>query len=420
MDASRQLVPSMRFLRKPRWVRCFIVGILCLHLFLFFNVRKRIARGYPDFTIFYTAGKIVRNGDSWRLYDERAESKVQEGLFGKIPSRQGPLPYTHPPFEALIFVPLTFLPYGWAFAAWDLLNLVLLTYVALLLRRRVSVLRLTSAWEFVIACLAFFPVFACFLQGQDSILQLCLFTLAYLALDKGSDVIAGGWLSLAAFRFQFVVPIVVLLAIWKRGRVAVGFLGVSLLLASVSDILVGWAGFIHYPAYILQGMRPPIVRDVLPRLMPNLRGLAMGWPSDATSLGIAITALSSIVLFLYTAIQGRKNSGREFELKFSLAIVVTLLLAAHTNAHDLCLLILSAVLAADYSLHRLAMHPRRRLSLWLPIAPILISPLWIVLWLVWSHVNLMAIPLLLWALAIGRELRNLNNHSLASAEVRPV
>jgi hypothetical protein len=320
MGAAEQLVPGTGFLRKPSLIRCFVVGILCLHLFLFFNVRERLARGYPDFTIFYTAGTIVRHEDSQRLYDEGTESNVQTQLFGKIPYRQGPLPYTHPPFEALIFVPLTFLPFGWAFAAWDLLNLLLLTWVTLLLRRRVGALRAIPAWEFVITCLAFFPIFACFLQGQDSILQLFLFTLAYLALEDGSDVIAGGWFALAAFRFQFVVPIILLLAIWKRSRVAVGFLAVSTLLALVSASLVGWAGLIHYPVYILQGMRPPIVRDVLPGLMPNLRGLVMGWPFlDATRVGIVITALSSILIFIYAVIQGRKGVGpEEFELKFSL------------------------------------------------------------------------------------------------------
>jgi hypothetical protein len=419
METGQQLVPTAKFLWNPLWVRCFIVGILCLHLFLFFNVRERIARGYPDFTIFYTAGKIVRNGDSRHLYDEATESKVQDDLFGKIGSRQGPLPYTHPPFEALIFVPLTFLTFGWAFTAWDLLNLLLLFYMALLLRRHVSVLRLISAWELVIGCLAFFPAFACFLQGQDSILQLCFFTLAYVALKNGSDVSAGGWLALAAFRFQFVVPIVVLLAIWKYARVAAGFLVVSILLGVVSTLLVGWAGLIHYPVYVLQGMRPPIVRDVLPKLMPNLRGLVMGWPSlDATSVSIVITALSSILLFLQAAIQGRKSFGaEEFELNFSLAIAVTLLIAAHTNAHDVCLLILSLVLVANHSFRRLAFQPRRQLSLWLAITPILISPLWIILWLVWGHVNLMAIPLLLWSLAIGKEVSSLNgNHSVASVE----
>ena len=59
--------------------------------------------------------------------------------------------------------------------------------------------------------------------------------------------------------------------------------------------------------------------------------------------------------------------------------------------HDLSLLVLPLVLITDYYVRVLTQEPRRRL-LWLPVLPVLISPLWIVLWLVGSAVNLMAIP----------------------------
>jgi lipid-A-disaccharide synthase-like uncharacterized protein len=39
-----------------------------------------------------------------------------------------------------------------------------------------------------------------------------------------------------------------------------------------------------------------------------------------------------------------------------------------------------------------------------PAAPMLISPLWLVLWLAVGHMNLMAVPLLWWVWEIGRKL----------------
>ncbi|MFY9744225.1 MAG: hypothetical protein WAK21_19655, partial [Candidatus Sulfotelmatobacter sp.] len=86
-------------------------------------MRQRIARAYPDFTILYTAGKLLREGAGGQLYGPQAQLRVQEKL-AEIPHRRGPLPYNHPPFEGLIFVPLALLPYGWAFTAWDVLSLV--------------------------------------------------------------------------------------------------------------------------------------------------------------------------------------------------------------------------------------------------------------------------------------------------------
>jgi len=61
-------------------------------------------------------------------------------------------------------------------------------------------------------------------------------------------------------------------------------------------------------------------------------------------------------------------------------------------------------LIGDYSLRFAATEPRRTLALFVPLVPILISPLWLVLLLAWGHENLMALPLLWWTWTIGKEL----------------
>ena len=390
---------------RQRLVRIFIVGMLCLHLLFLTNLGERIKRGYPDFTVFYTAATILRNGLGHQLYNERTQYEVQKNSVGEIASRRGPLPYIHPPFEALIFVPLTLLPYPQAFLAWDLLNLAALFGAAVLLRRSVGALRSIPPWEFVIGCLAFFPVFACLLQGQDSILQLLLCVLGFNALKKNANVLAGCWLALGMFKFQLKIPIVLLIVIWKRGRVAAGFAAVSMVLALVSVWLVGWEGLRRYPALVLQVAKATSLGGVPPDLMPNLRGLTLGGPFPFPgTVGTAVAVLSSVLLFLFAAGWGWKASQTErFDLQFSLAVLISVLTSWHTNVHDLCLLILPLMLTTNYCLH----PPRRpggRFTLLLPVLPVLISPLWIVLWLVGGEVNLMAIPLLWWALKIGKEL----------------
>lgn len=400
-----QSIPERRLRLHPRLVRVFVAGILCLHVLLFLGVRQRIARGYPDFTIFYTAGKLLREGAGSQLYEPQAQLRVQEKL-AEIPSRRGSLPYNHPPFEGLIFLPLALLPYGWAFAVWDVVNLVLLTGVVVWLRRSLRVLQLFPSWEVIFGLLAFFPVFACFLQGQDSILQLLLCAAGFLALMKGADVAAGCWFALALFKFQFMVPLVLLLVLWKRSRVLIGFIPVSIGLVIVSGALVGWKELAIYPAYVLRGSQAPVFGAVPPELMANLRGLALGWPSVVPRpIGLALVAVSSILLFVLAAIWGRKNAEPEkLGVQFSLAIAVSLLISGHTNAHDYCLLVLAMVLTRDYSLRFGASEPRRAPALFVPIVPILISPLWIVLWLAYGHENLMAISLLWWTWAIAKEL----------------
>jgi len=398
-----QSVPVGRLRFRPRLIRGFVVGVLCLHLFLFVGARQRIAQGHPDFTIFYTAGKLLREGAGSHLYEPQAQLRVQESL-GDAASRGQPLPYTHPPFEALIFLPLAFLPYVWAFAVWDALNLILLIGLVLWLRRSVRVLQLISIWDIVFSLLAFFPVFACFLQGQDSILQLLLCTAGFFALKKNSDVAAGCWFALALFKFQLILPLVLLLVLWKRGRLWIGFVPVSIGLVLVSGALVGWRELAFYPVYVLRSSLAPI--EVPPQLMASLRGLVLGWPSLIPRPGgFMLVAVGSILLFIAAAIWGSRNAEpRKFGMRFSLAIAVTLLISGHTNAHDYCLLLLAMVLVADYCFRFLPAEPRRSLDLLVPLVPILISPLWIVLWLVYAHVNLMAIPLLWWTWTIGKEL----------------
>src|SRR6202007_3182113 len=113
------------------WI--FVAAILSTHLFFLWRVRDRIARGDPDFTVFYTAGKILRQGHGAQLYQSNTQLAVQAEFARNSDIRRGPLPYIHPPFEALFFLPLTFLSYAHAFVAWNLINLAILLGVARLL-----------------------------------------------------------------------------------------------------------------------------------------------------------------------------------------------------------------------------------------------------------------------------------------------
>ena len=399
---------------RRRLIRLFVAGMLCLHLLFFVNLRERILRGYPDFTVFYTAGKILREGLRHQLYDPHVQYRVQQEFTGSlIELRRGPLPYIHPPLEAVVFLPLTFLPYRQAFVTWDLLNLIALLGVAATLRRTLQAQLAIPLWEFVLGFLAFFPVFLCLLQGQDSILLLLLCTLGWSALQRESDFLAGGWFGLGLFKFQLVIPLILLIAFWKRKRAAWGFVAVACVWAILSIVLVGWDGLLAYPRYVLQIAQAPSLGGEPPELMPNLRGLLEGWSfqenanaisgsSLAVSLNGIVLALS-ILLLGFAAIKGKLGAKNQFDIAFSLAVVVAALVSWHTNAHDLSLLLLPIVLLADYARTSLRNSPARIALLVIPALPLFISPLWFVLWLENRNINLMAIPLLWSVWQISRE-----------------
>jgi hypothetical protein len=370
-------------------------GMLAIHGMLLWNDWHLIRRGYSDFTILYTAGTMVRLSLGRHLYDPSLQYRVQQSFGPGVQIRNGPLPYNHPPFEALLFAPLSLLDYPAAFVVWDALNVATVAFLFFLLRGQVPILQTVPAFLWLALWLAFFPVFGCLFQGQDSILLLLVCALGFRAMKRKADFLAGGWFALGTFKFQFVVPLILLFALWRHRRVAGGFAAASSVLVLLSAGLVGWHGLIRYPAYVLELARWPGFGEVSPQLMPNIRGLVEGWSFDISSAVLnVLTVSASAILFVFAGWRVRTLQHENFNLQFSLGVIVAVLVAWHTNAHDLSLLILPLVLLADYSQSFLAGAPRRKWALLVPALPILLSPLWFVLWLGIGKVNVMAIPLL--------------------------
>jgi hypothetical protein len=391
-----------------------------LHVFFLTEVRERIAKGDPDFTVYYTAGKMLREGRATQLYDPRAQQAVQQEFTTNSDLRSGPLPYIHPPFEALLFVPLTFLPYRDAFALWNGLNLGMLFGVALLFRPSLAFLRDVAVWEWVLAFLAFFPVFANFLQGQDSILLLLLFTLAFRALDRDADLLAGCWLGLAVFKYHFAIPLVLILALWRGRKLGLGFVATASVATLLSVGIVGWHEALRYPAFAWSVVSTPGLGQTPLGLTPNLLGLVTGWP---ILVGIAwlrwlVAAGSAGLLMVVVRMRHLASERRLFRLCFACAVIVSVLVGYNTNAHDLSLLVLPLVLFGDHCVAVASRWPLERTGMVVPIVPLLISPLWFFLWMRWEQINLMAVFLLWWLFAIRQEVlrirRNEGNNGVTS------
>src|SRR5207248_11610317 len=150
-----------------------------------------ILSGYPDFTVFFVAGKCVRLGLGRQLYDPATQFAMQRQLVPGLADRRNPLPPdNHPPFEALLFALLSPFSYFTAYCLWAGFSVALLIAFWLLLRSRLSGLRAFSATLPVLAPFAFFPVCMALLQGQNSILVLLAYTLAFLAFVRGRCFLA--------------------------------------------------------------------------------------------------------------------------------------------------------------------------------------------------------------------------------------
>jgi len=303
------------------------------------------------------------------------------------------------------------------------LNLGLLFAIALLLRQSLDSqgdpLRQIPLWEWVLALLAFFPVFTNFLQGQDGILLLLVFILGFRALDRNAEFRAGCWFGLGVFKYHFVVPLVLILALWKGRKLVWGFAATASAATLLSLGIVGWHGALQYPAYAWHIVSLPGHGQTPLGLMSNLVGLATGW-SLPESLGWPmwlIAVAGSVTLLLVVArMRGLANDPRCFRLSFACAVVTAVLVSYLTNTHDLCLLVLPLALLADHCAARWSERQAIR-ALLIPVAPLLISPLWFFFWMRWGKLNLAVIPLLWWVYAMWRELGRLKESEI-SAGVR--
>jgi hypothetical protein len=333
------------FISKRRFlVVAFLLAMTIANLFLLFLLIPKLQHGYQDFTIFYTGARLLRSGQASSLYNLATQYQMQQ-TFTQVPIRHGPLPFNHPPFEALLFIPFTFLPYWTAYLLWTALNFIMLAAIVILLRKHFSQLAQIPLPVFGLAAIAFFPLAIGLLQGQDIIFFLLLFVSATICLDQNKDqnkdALAGLLLGAALFRPQTAVPLVILLAA-RRWKVLIGFIPVALVLLGISVALLGWRGpfdYVHFVTHI-DGTNTSAFG---PEAVPNLRGLVQELPLINSSrpgphLASALLLLVSSLLVFLLAWRRIRNGGDSIIFSASLAAATTILICFHALVYDFTLL----------------------------------------------------------------------------------
>jgi hypothetical protein len=279
-----------------------------------------------DFRAYYVAGYMLRTGQP--LYDYALQMQVQNR---QVSPEAVATPFLHPAYEALFYVPLSFLGYLQAYWVWVAVNLMVLICVYRLLRPELKTLSSVASWLPPATFAAFLPVGAAIVQGQDTLLVLMLLALAFTWFHNVEHLfIAGMLLGLAVFRFQIVVPIILCMLFWRRWKIVLGFSITALSAATVSLLI---AGFWPYVNTVLRlSLQPEFVFLGPVSRMPNLRGLihSLGG-GDWIVLAASLTVLGITVL-----------AGARCDLQWQLALAVTAaaLVAYHGFVYDLSLLLI--------------------------------------------------------------------------------
>jgi len=286
-----------------------------------------------DFCAFYTGARLYLQGPS-RVYDLTLQRATEQQLLGR-----DDIPFNHPPYELLLWLPLARLSFQTAFWLWRLAGLLLLA-VASKLAATALCPRLGAPAIFLRA-LAFFPVPYCLWMGQDSVLLLAILAACAWLLARRMEWLAGAALGLALLKPQLVLPIAAVFLLMRRWRVVRGFLCSAFAVLTLSIFMVGFTGMRQMLTILLAGQTSAHMA-IHPSMMPNLRGLLSLLLAGHSSWDTILVGAISISLLLAAraTVQPQQPSARAFAGLICFALLVSF----HLNLHDLALLLLPILL----------------------------------------------------------------------------
>ena len=331
--------------RRREWIAgTFLLVLTLINVATTYQLLPLLRKGYQDFTAFYTAGMMIRTGQAARLYDLHEQTRLQQQFAPNVAIRQGALPYNHPPFEALLFVPLAYLSYGSAYLLWTLLNGGMLLSSLRMLRRAFSDVGALHPVFIALSATAFIPVVNGFVQGTDSLLMLLVVTSSLTLLMENRDVAAGAVLATGLVKFHFALPLAVLLAV-RRPKLLLGFAPVAAGLVAVSARIVGWSGMAEYVRLVFRLEKSGAGGAIIAAGMPNLRGLIgaltglneMGRPAFLLTIGCSLISIGA------AAWQIRRPEA-SIRFWFALGAITTIMVSFHTLTYDLTVLLLVVLL----------------------------------------------------------------------------
>lgn len=347
-------VPAPAEKRSDVYVAIGVTVILLIGSLLL-KIATREAERY-DFGQLYSAGRMLWEGHGARLYDLSFQQNMQEHLLG----RPGVLPFISPPFEALFFVPLAILKYWQAYLLWGIFNIALwLGFVWT--TRQMSRLPL---YRHLIACFGFFPLWLALDLGQVTFVLLALVTLSFIAMRRGMDLQAGALLGLGLFRFQLLLPLLLLGLIQKRWRFLAGVSVSAAMYMALSIGVFGLNGVWSYSNLLLSvtgTLSDPTSWD-----MPTLRCFFTVMSSGNPLWTDALSIISAIALLGWLIVRQFHMSADEF---FPLALMLSVLVAPYAHSYDLSFVLLAQLILA----RKEPFHPLQLLLFGYPLVVFLVA-----------------------------------------------
>jgi hypothetical protein len=193
----------------------------------------------PDYLAHWTGGRMLLDGRLGDLYDPRVQASLQHA---EIPGYEGLSWFVSPPFAALLYLPLAWLPYGASALVWLALSIVMGVLVLRWVRPLLFGDLAGETRLFTVAFLATPAVFEVLGAGQDSVLLVLLWVAGVRLMAADRPGAAGAVLALGLFKPQLLCLVPVLFVVRRQWRALAAFTAVGALLGLVSLAVFGLSG----------------------------------------------------------------------------------------------------------------------------------------------------------------------------------
>ena len=254
------------------------------------------ARPGVDFSVFWTASKLVLQGHAAAIYDPVFFSHAEVAKFGTYIGHQS-LPWLYPPTMLLFIAPVALVPFLPAYFLFFTGSLLCYAYAVLRLSGLRAYLPVPRAAALVV--LAYSGVFASVLYGQNSILTAGIAALALLFLDR-RPLTAGVLIGLLAIKPQLgmVFPFVLIATRAWRPFASAAITTVLLTLAGIALTGTGSLNGLANAMSIVRGMHfaLPAYWFVSPSTFAALRLAGASIPvSLAAQAAVGLLAIAAAV-----------------------------------------------------------------------------------------------------------------------------
>lgn len=286
-----------------------------------------------DFIQFYTMGASVWAHDSGRLYDTVRFHRLQVALLPESDPERYLVPY--PPQAWIVFAPLATVSYGQAAILWSVALVIGYAAVVRATWRRCRD-ALPDGRFVAIASAAFPPFWSLVLHGQNTVIPLAAFFLAWLALTRGQRFLAGLALGLIFLKPQFGLAVAVVVLAGGEiamlgGLAAAAALQLAVIL-SVFDVSV----LTDYVDFMRRLSAVEFLIEPKPFELHSIRAVTRLVPGWA---GTALWIAASIAVLKRTARVWR--SGAPVAVRLAVVVLATVLVSPHLFVYDATVLVLS-------------------------------------------------------------------------------